>query len=363
MPYHKYLMLSTVLATSTFFAGTASAEEAQRPVSGEVVFEVQSEHGYHSDDPNNERTNTFGRVEVAPTIQMGEHFYVDGVLVGEPVQDGVPGDDRFFDDEGLFFEELKLNAEFGAWHVYAGKFNPAFGKAWDYGRGIWGEDFAEDYEITEKMGVGGHYTVDTGNGTTHTLGASSFFADTTFLTRSTVTGRGHVEESDGGASNTQDFSSFALSVDGNNIFGVKDLSYHIAYRHLGEGDANPAEKDESGVAVNTNYVFDINPNLQMDALLEYANIDNFGGAWDDYEYLTGSLITRFYQNWNVTIGYTARNIDLAGTGTDINDHLMQISGGYDFLNGLTLEAGWRDSEESEVDNNIFGGLARYTVEF
>ena len=73
----------------------------------------------------------------------------------EPVQDPDPGDDRFLEDHGLYAEELFVNYETGHFAGYAGKFNPSFGTAWDLAPGIFGTDLAEDYEITERIGLGG----------------------------------------------------------------------------------------------------------------------------------------------------------------------------------------------------------------
>ena len=124
---------------------------------------------------------------MAATLQFNENFYIDGVAVFENIQDREPNESNFFDNEGIFIEEIKLNYERGAWGAFAGKFNPGFGIAWDYGRGIWGEDFAEDYEITERLGFGASYTFDTETYGSHTLTASTFFADTTFQSGSVIT--------------------------------------------------------------------------------------------------------------------------------------------------------------------------------
>lgn len=125
-------------------------------ISGEIVTEWQNEYTYKSDDANNELNNMFGRIEVAPTIGITEHIFIDGVIVTEPFDQGIdknPGDDRYFKSEGTFIEEVKLNFEIGNFAIWGGKFNPEFGTAWDFGRGIWGEDFAEDYEVTEKLAL------------------------------------------------------------------------------------------------------------------------------------------------------------------------------------------------------------------
>lgn len=354
--------LLCTLLTSATFAMPAFAEETPYPnISGEAVFEMQLEDGVDSDDPDNENTQTFGRTEVAPTIRLSEHFFIDGVAVLEPVQAAGTGRSRFFDDEGIFIEEIKLNYENGPWAAWAGKFNPGFGIAWDYGRGIWSEDFAEDYEITEKLGFGAAYTFETQDNGNHTLTASTFFADTTFLSESTMTRRGRTRLSTGGASNTEDFSSFVVSLDGDNAAGIENLSYHLGFRHLGEGDATPGD-DEQGIAANINYVLPVNDALVSDILLEFVGINHIDGGTDDSRYYTASVVNTIYEDWNVTVGFTKRITQSPGVA-DVNDHLLQLTGGYDFGNGLTLEAGWRGSEESNIDNNILGGLARYTLEF
>lgn len=356
----KFLLATTVIASLT--ALPSLAQTAYPSVSGEAVFEVQLENGYSSDDPNNERTNTFGRTEVAPTFSFNEHFFIDGVAVFEPVQDGDPGDDTFFENEGLYIEELKANLVYGPWAGFAGKFNPAFGIAWDYGRGIWSEDFAEDYEITEKVGFGGSYTLETPNAGNHTLTVSTFFADTSFLSQSTITGRGEVDLSDGGASNTEDFSSFVASVDGENAGGIENLSYHVAVRHLAEADVSVGGEDEEGFAANVRYTLPVCEAVKSDVLLEYANLSHVDGGGDDAQYYTASVVNTIHDKWNVTVGATKRDTDVSG-GADTEDYLMQLSGGYDFGNGLTAEVGVKKTEESDVENNIVGGLVRYTREF
>lgn len=360
---HKILHLSSSLALVLASTAAFAKEATSYPnISGEAVFEIQLEQGVDSDDRNNERTNTFGRTEVAPTVQLNEHFFIDGVAVLEPVQDDTPGHGAFFNNEGVFVEEIKLNYENGPWAAFAGKFNPGFGIAWDYGRGIWSEDFAEDYEITEKVGFGGAYTFKTANGGDHTLTASTFFADTSFLSDSTITTRGRTRKSDGGASNTEDFSSYVVALDGANVGGVENLSYSLGFRHLAEGDADIGGDDEQGFVANVNYVVPFSKSLKSDVLLEFVTLDHVDGGNDDARYYTASVVNTICDDWNVTVGFTKRNTDISG-GPDENDHLLQVSGGYDFGNGLTLEAGWRNTEEAGVDNDILGGLARYTVAF
>lgn len=353
------LLAGTILS----FGYGLSASAGEYPsVSGEVVMELQNEYTADSDDQaTDEYNNLFFRTEVAPTVQLNENFFIDGVLVWEDIQDREPNDDNFLDNEGAFIEEIKLNYENGPWAAWAGKFNPGFGIAWDFGRGIWGEDFAEDYEITEKIGLGGSHTFETENTGYHTLAANTFFADTTFLSGSAVTKRDELDKSDGSVSNTEDFSSYVVSLEGENLAGVENLYYKLGYRNQDEGDDTVGGDRETGYVATLGHVFPVNERVEVDALLEFADINSFEAGTADNQYFTASVVTTIDENWNIATSFTSRDVE--DTGADSDDHLLQISGGYDFGQGTTVELGWRNSEEGGEDTDIIGGLVRHIFEF
>lgn len=316
--------------------------------SADVVLE-----GQHQEET--EYDHTFVRAEVAPTIAFNERWSIDGVLVLEPIDKDKHWSHRKVDREGVFTEELKLNYTANNLALFTGKFNPGFGTAWD-ARGIWGEDFAEDYEITEKLGFGAAYNLQTADWGNHTLTGSTFFSDTSLLSQSVITKRGHTTKDDGGAGNTEDFSSYAISLNGEGLAGIEGLNYHLAHRF--QEHATGGVSDESGYAVTINYSHELSQRISINLMQEHVVIDNFDGDADDYTYNTSSLITTLDNRWNITLGYTERAIDVDGAG-QTNDHLFQASGGYDFGNGLTLDIGWRNVEESQHDHHTFGLLGRY----
>lgn len=355
------LLASTILSLGVI--SPAQAQMLPSWLSGEVVVELQNQYNVDSDDADvDEVNNLFLRTEVAPTVQLTDNLYIDGVIVLEPLLDFDAGDDTFFEDEGIFVEELKLNFDYGNWGLFVGKFNPGFGIVWDFGRGIFGEDFAEDYEITERLGGGVSYAFEGQNTGTHVLTGNSFFADTTFLSESVIQSRGTVTESDGGISNTESFESFVISLDGYDVAGVDGLYYKLGYRDQQAGDADIGGEDEDGYVITLGHAFPVSERVGADVLFEYADIDNFDGGANDNTYFTTSLITTIDDVWNVTVVYTERDIDVEN-GTDIDDHLLQVSGGYDFGQGTTAEIGWRNTEEDSVDTDIIGGLIRHTFEF
>ena len=337
--------------------------EEFRIISGAVVMELQNEYAVDSDNDTRDGDNDlFFRTEVAPVIQFHKNIFIDGVAVLENINDRKPNTNNTFESEGIFMEELKVNFEKDGWAAFAGKFNPGFGIAWDYGRGIWSEDFAEDYEITERIGLGGSYTYEHEDFGIHTLTASTFFADTTFLSQSVISKRDRVNKDDGGVSNTEDFSSFVISLEGENLASIENLYYKLAYRSQSEGDADSGGDDETGYAATLGYIFPFTELIELDALVEFVDIENFDAGTDDNEYFAASLVTTFDAQWNLTIGYTSREIDVKGD-SDIDDHLIQVSAGYDFGQGTTIEIGWRGTEESGDDTDIIGGLIRHTFEF
>lgn len=367
------VMTSISLAPSgrTFFfflvglcvaGGLSSGAHAAASLQTDVVLELQSEQTTDADLPGQRQNNTFARAEVAPVLDFGNGFTIDGVLVFEPVLGPDPAGDNYFEDHGLFIEELKLNYSFGRARVFAGKYNPPFGIAWDFGRGIWSEDFAEDYEVTEKIGFGGSYDIADRHGGTHSLIAGTFFADTTLLSESALQGRGNTTRSDGGVSNTEDFASFVLALEGQDPLGLDGAWYKLGYRHQAAGDATPGQEDENGFVVSLGRKGAVHEDVTLDGLVEYASIDDFAGTMNTRRYLSASLVALYQQRWNITLGYTMRDIDVAA-GDNIDDHLFQLSGGYDFGQGTTAEIGWRVTETAGADRDIIGGLVRHNLSF
>ena len=283
-------------------------------------------------------------------------------LVLEQVQDPDPNEDTFFDNHGGYVEELKLTYEAGNFGVQVGKFNPGFGVAWDLAAGVYGTDMAEDYETLEKIGGGVSYTFEGQDTGAHTIAANTFFADTTILSDSTITKRGRLRKSDGGVSNTEDLSSYSVTLDGENVAAIEGLGYHLGYRHQAEGDADIGGNDENAFAVAGFHTFALSDRLDATVLGEYAHIADEGGSDDDVNYLTTSLGLTFDEHWNFAASYTNRDREVAG-GADVNDYMAQVSAGYAFDNGIGIDAGWKIADEEGTNTETLGVLLTYEYEF
>lgn len=353
------LLAAALIATAPH---AFAAEKSWPRIEGAVAVEVQNDGAFQSDDAGNERNDLFTKIEPEATLHLvpGLTLFAHGVL--EPVRDAAPGEDRFFEDQGLFVEDLWLAYEKDWAAVKGGKFTPNFGVAWDRAPGIYGSDFAEDgYELSERIGFEGRATAGNEAWGEHTLSLSTFFLDTSVLAHSALTGRGTLGLADGGVSNTEDFSSFAVSLDGKGVGGVAGLAYHLGFVRQQQGqDGTTAER---GVAVALYHEgVKLAPGLSLAPLVEIVRFSNFGG--------TDGLSRRFitasgrldWRNWNLAVSFTGRRTETAD-GPTADDHLLQVSAGYTFDFGLAADVGWRQTNEDNVQTNTFGARLAYTYEF
>lgn len=358
----KNLFLSSAALCLLSPLNSSFAAEFDPQLNGIVSFEIQNDWAYDSDDPDADVNTLFTKIEPYLILSFNDRLALEAGLVLEPVQDPDAGDDTEFSNEGLYVQELKFTYTGDNFGLFAGKYNPTFGTAWDLAPGIYGPDFAEDYELAERIGFGGSYAFGSEQVGNHTLTGNAFFLDTSVLSESTVTKRGNTDKSDGGVSNTEDLSSFSATFDSEELAGVEGLNTHLGYYNQSEGDADIGLDNETGYAVGANYTFPVSDDVDVTALGEWVGIMNSGGSNDDLNYLTTSLSLTVNNHWNFSASYTNRDTDVSG-GSDVDDYVYQLSVGYAFDNGLAVDVGYRGSEESSVDTQMMGALVSYTYEF
>ena len=329
-------------------------------IEGELIWELQGDFTTDSDDRDAELNDIFGYLEVAASLYLSDKFQVNFALIGEPVLDPGPREDRFFEDHGLYLEALNAQYNFSEnTNIVAGKFGPGFGTAWDATPGIYGVDFAEDYELAEFIGVGLNHTFDGGSFGEVTLGANIFFADTTFLSDSIITRRGQTDIADGGAGNTEELDNFSITLDGTELPTMEGFSWHLGYRHLsaGLGDVD----DEQGFVAGFIQETDFGDERSAVFNLEVATFDNFGGSADDVNYLTAGL-TLADGPWHLDLAGTLRDIEVNG-GPDSDDVLFQASVGYTDQHDIDWNVGYKYAEEGGVQSDTFGIFITKAVEF
>lgn len=333
---HVFHTAGAVLFAS---AVTAFATDAE-PFTYEVSIEIQSDFNFDSDDPDAELNDTFLTIESGLGFAFENGGSINAYLIYEPVVDAT--DDRFLElgDNGLYVQELYYAQDVGIGGVelVLGKFNPAFGVAWDLAPGIYGTDFAEDYEITEKLGVAVNFPV----GEDLTVQVAAFTADRTALSDSLGESRGQLSLSDGGVSNTTGPESFTVSLTGE----VGDLSVTSGFQYQSAGSTDT--DDQIGVALGATYVVNA-----VELLGEVVYFSDFDGIPNDAYYVTAGAS---YPVGPVTLSavYSMRDVEMMPT-----DNLFTVAGEIEVIDGLTASLGYRFGDEGGVETQTVGFLLAY----
>ena len=316
---------------------TLAQDAGSSPFSAEFVIEIENDYTFDSSNPDNELNDTFATIEGALSFSLGPDTAINATLLIEPVLDATG--DRFFEDHGLYAEELFLSHEYRGVEFVLGKFNPAFGMAWDVAPGIFGVDFAEDYELTERLGASATAPLF---GDSHFVTVSVFQADRTILSDSIGEERGQLSLPSGGPSNTTGLESIAVSFHGE--FG--DTAYNVGFQkqEAGLGDAS----DQLGYVVGVTHTINT-----VELLGEIAFFDDFDGSASSAFYTTLGIAVPVGP---VTLSgvYAHRDIDGAPT-----DDLFTVSAEMELAQGLTGAIGYRWADEGGDENQTFGTLLVY----
>lgn len=349
-------VLLAALAAGLSFPAAADTEDGWFSYS--IPVELQNDWNYRSDSPDNRLNDLFLKIEPEATIRVpslpGLSFFAHGVF--EPVRDPAPGRNRAFKDKGFFIEDLYARYETGPVAFRAGKMNPGFGIAWDRAPGIYGDDFTEDYELTERIALSATVTMDAGELGRHAVTGGAFFLDTSPL-RHTLIGRsrGTLSRADGGVSNTGEFSSFNLVLDGE-LSGPAGLYYHLGYVRQAHGvDGTSAE---TGVAAALGAEIPLGGEIGLNPLFEAVRLRNLGGDPDtDRIYLSPSVQVT-WRSWNTYLAYTRRTTRQQGT-PQVADSLFHAGIGYEFAIGLTADIAWKRQREDRETTDTIGLLFTY----
>ncbi|MEX0405381.1 hypothetical protein ABGN05_06915 [Aquibium sp. LZ166] len=353
----------TILPGSVLAADPAKVPivvETYRYMEGTLDLEFGNDWVFRADDPGAEVDDLYFLGELGVRLGLTPIFAINLGLTAESVLDPEPFEGRAFGDIGLYVDTLNLEAQLGAAKLFAGKFGPAFGTAWDITPGVYGTEFAEDYELSEQIGFGAAYEFDAGTAGKHTLGGHVFFVDTTFLSDSIFTRRGRVGIDDGGIANTETLNNFSITLDGTEIEALPGFSYNLGYRHLSAGATETADEDGFVAGLAKETAFANGMVLGLNGEIAYFS-DAAGVAGDDAVYTTVGLSIA-NGPWHGELAGTVRRFDLAGAGST-SDHIAQVSAGYGFENGIDVSAGYAHVREADLDYDIIGLRLTKSFEF
>ena len=337
---------------------------ADRIVSAEDADEKFDEYYSHSHLELGMRVNS--KISINSNIKIeGEpagHAHGHGEGKGSETSNG----NKIFAKHPLLVEQLTINFENENYSIYAGKFNPSVGFDYHNFPSIFGYQVIESYLIRERIGLGAKFRQDAGDLGQHTLNFSSFFADTTALSNSILFQRGTTSKKDGGLSNTEDFRSYSISLNGSDFYSldnniVEGLSYGLGYAKQAAGIGNDADEDRFSRSLG--YQFKLNEDIKSKFIVESMAINQLGGeAAHDRNYTTVGLGFD-YQNWNFGASYTHINNDADEEDESYDGHIRQISAGYSFSNGLDFTIGYKTSDQDNEKSARLGILFARSYDF
>ncbi|MGE0153869.1 MAG: hypothetical protein AB7R90_14730 [Reyranellaceae bacterium] len=366
-------MLKIAGASCALILGIATAAMAQDypKFVADGHFELRFDVFPQSDLADNERLD----VNLHGDANLGFYFIpelsLQSTLKVESVRDPRPGRDRYVSGTGLFLEQLYLDYESEHVGVYAGKFNPTFGMAWARLPELLIEEFSEEYETTEMIGLGGSLTAAPSGFGRHQLNAAAFFVDTTFLHRSLFSSPkadderasrlSHLRRRDGGPGNTGKLNNFSATLDGGDFDFAPGLFYHLGVRHLARGRTEL--KDETAYAVGLGWRIELADGAVLTPLVEYVRFGNFEGGTETAGLLTAGL-TLALEQWNIGLAGSRRHVNVAkADGPDVTDWMVGFNVGREIGHGFELGAGYRHEKIEGVHTDWIRVYLGYHFDF
>ncbi|MEM0977152.1 MAG: hypothetical protein AAGJ34_06440 [Pseudomonadota bacterium] len=332
---------------------SASAEEdiAQTfpHVGGNIISRLGYNGDYRSDAPLIEADDIFVQIIASPIVHFSSRLRFNTELRVETVTP--PTEDRAFEDQGLFARILQLEYDVtDRLSVHAGKMTPSFARASFIIPGMYGNSYNKEIELIDRVGLGADYAFGNGQRGTHTLSFNTFFEDTSVFSESLGNNRGRTSIDDGGASNTEELDSFALSLEGRDMPRFPGLTYNLGLLYQERGVDGVA--DERGFSVTVLQTLENTKGGAWDFIGEFAAFDNFEGTNDDIIYASGGMVYR-EGPWMAILSGTWRPRYLADGG-QFDDYSVQTSLEYALGNGFSLAVAHEFNRDENLDNRRLG---------
>ncbi len=364
------------LTTTLSFQSNSFAEQQKFPnISGEILAQIHTDRIVSTQKTGVSPNNSFLYIEPNMSLNFDENwsiktdwrFQPNNTLTTRNTTNSeryrtILQNDRGFNPEnnGLIVEELKIDFRNEDMIFFAGKFDPTFGTAFNKSKklGIFTSQFAEDYNLREKIGTGISALLENSK-----LTLNTFFNDTTGLSRSAMNDRKRAGRNDTTAGNTGTLSSYSVSLEGENFLGVHNMFYNLGYRSLGINSDSNRTKRENGYTFSSEYSYRLGEKTTIVPFVELVRITDFTGELDrDANYATFALIGK-YSGWNAGVSYLDRHIKQKQRSSNISDQQLQISAGYRFTNNFAIDISRSSIKEDGHRGSVVGAVCSYLHKF
>jgi hypothetical protein len=321
-------------------------------------------------------------------------FSLQSEVTYEPLRSPLrmPHKQHYFSDEGLYLEQLYGKAELEDLMAYGGKFDLPVSLAANVAPGIFGGDYANDYQLRELLGAGGALRFESTALGRHNFGIAGFARDTSWLDAAAFTQpnfgsidtarTGRLHQGDGGTANTGSPQSLLLTLDGDGAaFGTRSTTYHLAWARLRHGV--DSTQNQIDMVASVRHVSDLGEGFSLRPLIEVSRILHDGGtplnggtavpASQRADYLTTGLELAWF-GWSLSGVRAQRDLfePQNGTGVDGRSSFQRmLTGalGYAFECGLSTSVAWKHDHSLDPTGGLnattdsLGVLVNYHQDF
>lgn len=296
-------------------------------------------------------------IELAGGVELGAGWAIMvGALIEPVIEVEAPG---AFETEGAYLDSLVLLYANEHLTLYAGKFAPVFGTAWDVTPGVFGTELAEIYELAELVGIGGDVALGRWLGLEageFVTSWSAFTADTSVFSNSLLRERGRLSRNDGGVGNTRGLQSYSVAFDAFDVL-ADGVQLHLAYRNLAADDG--LALDEDAVAAAILWTGELANGAAWGVNTEWVLLDNPGGEPGDGSTLTVGLALAS-GSWR--FGASHAWLDAAVTSSADDETVDQVSVGYDFPDGYSLDIGLKRHQADGNSGTYLGMILSFELD-
>jgi len=333
--------------------------------------------------------NLYNKSALGLYLNLPGGFTVNGVFKFEPTDRERSAANRGFADQAGWVDELTLSWVQGPLELFGGKIHPRFGFAWDRAPGLYGTDFAEGYELAEKIGFGAQLSWSdlfgvTGSIGDHDLRFEMFQADRSFLSEAAFSPRYAMTDpvtgdtrylwrnrrSTGGADNTSGTDNWVASAEGHGVplpLGTLDYTLGYSYRHAGDDSVDAGTgATEHGTVAGLAWEIPLPYRVTATPLAEWLRLDDADGVRDAKRDVVTAGIELARRPFSMAYAYEWQH-DRGPSPYDATQHTVSVT--YDlgdaaeFLKGFEWTVGWRRLREDGATANDFGTQLAYAIRF
>jgi len=361
--------------------GEAKGEKKPTPgqpsVSALLEVNVENDFFYKATPKQNRLNDLYTKTEASLGLHLSDEFSLQSALKYEPIRS--PNvHSRSFEDQAVWVDRLFANYQGKELAAYVGKYHPTFSIGYDRAPGFFGNDYAEDYELKEKVGFGVGWKFDVGEAGEHEILFELFQSDRWLTSKSFIhrakrgdnnLGRpSRGQERDGGLSNDGNFDSYVVALNGDLGKALPNFAYHLAYRRQGPGIGQTTA--EHGYVGALQYGVELGTDVWFKPMAEYVKLRNTiapvtqSSIERDATYITTGFEFSV-KEWFWAVSRTGRNFDVQNNNAnaETHDRLVATSVGYRFPFGLVTEFGWKDDRNAGVNSKALGARIGYAIEF